>query len=62
VIVSVTSVDYVTRDDYLQADKNPDIEDFNHRLEALLDGANFTIAGDGERSSTDCICSTSMLT
>jgi hypothetical protein len=53
-VISVTSIEHATHDDYLQVDKNQDIEDFKG-------GANFIVAGDGE-SSTDCICNTSMLT
>jgi hypothetical protein len=31
-IISKTSVEHVTRDDYLQMDKKAEIEQFNHRL------------------------------
>jgi hypothetical protein len=39
-IISKTSVKHVIRDDYLQADKWKEIDDFNLRLEASLDDAN----------------------
>jgi hypothetical protein len=47
-IVSKTSVEHVTRDDYLPADTKKKIEDFNAKLEERLDDANFVIDGDGE--------------
>jgi hypothetical protein len=50
-IISKTSVEHVTRDDYLEADKKTEIEAFNHRLEESLDDANFTIDGEGEFDS-----------
>jgi hypothetical protein len=50
-IISKTSVNQVTRDDYLQMDKKQEIEEFNHQLEASLDDANFIINGNGEFNS-----------
>jgi hypothetical protein len=47
-IISKTSVEHVTRDDYLQADKKTEIEEFNRRLDDALDDANFIIDGNGE--------------
>ena len=45
------SVEHVTRDDYLQADKKAEIEEFNHRLEESLDDTNFVVKGKGEFDS-----------
>jgi hypothetical protein len=42
-VISKTSVEHVTRDDYLQADKKLEIETFNEQLAASLDDANFII-------------------
>ena len=50
-IISKTSVEHVTRDDYLQTDKRAEIEEFNRRLEESLDDANFVIEGEGEFES-----------
>jgi hypothetical protein len=50
-IISKTSVEHVTRDDYLQTDKKAEIEAFNCRLEESLDNANFMIDGEGEFDS-----------
>ena len=50
-IISKTSVEHVTRDDYLQADKKAEIDEFNHRLDESLDDANFIIEGEGEFES-----------
>jgi hypothetical protein len=50
-IISKTSVEHVIRDDYLQADKRKEIDDFTLRLEASLDDANFVIDGEGEFDS-----------
>ena len=50
-IISKTSVEHVTRDDYLQEDKKAEIEEFNRRLEESLDDANFVIEGEGEFDS-----------
>ena len=50
-VISKTSVEHVTRDDYLQADKKAEIEAFNRRLEESLDDANFMIDGEGEFDS-----------
>jgi hypothetical protein len=48
-IISKMSVEHVViRDDYLQADKQKEIGDFNLRLEASLDDANFVVDGEGE--------------
>ena len=50
-IISKTSVEHVTRDDYLQADKKKEIESFNSKLEERLDDANFMVEGEGEFDS-----------
>ena len=50
-IISKTSVEHVTRDDYLQADKRAEIKEFNRRLEESLDDANFVVEGEGEFES-----------
>jgi hypothetical protein len=50
-IIAKTSVEHVTRDDYLQADKKAEIDEFNRRLEESLDDANFIIEGEGEFES-----------
>jgi hypothetical protein len=50
-IISKTSVEHVIRDDYLQADKRKEIDEFNLRLEASLDDANFIVDGEGEFDS-----------
>ena len=50
-IISKTSVEHVTHDDYLQTDKKVEIEAFNRRLEESLDDANFMIDGEGEFDS-----------
>ena len=50
-IISKTSVEHVTRDDYLQEDKKAEIEEFNRRLEESLSDANFVIEGEGEFDS-----------
>jgi hypothetical protein len=39
---------FVNHDDYLQADRRKEIKDFNHRIEASLDDANFINGGGGE--------------
>jgi hypothetical protein len=46
-IISKKSVEHVTRDDYLQADKKQEIETFNQTLETSLKDANFIIDGKG---------------
>ena len=50
-IISKTSVEHVTRDDYLLADKKKEIEDFNSQLEESLNDANFMVEGEGEFES-----------
>jgi hypothetical protein len=50
-IISKTSVKHVIRNHYLQVDKRKQIDDFNLRLEASLDNANFIIDGKGEFDS-----------
>ena len=49
-IISKTSVEHVTRDDYLQEDLKKEIEEFNERLEQCL-SENFVIEGDGNFDS-----------
>ena len=50
-IIFKMSEEHVIRDDYLQADKQKEIDDFNLRLEASLDDANFIIDGEGKFDS-----------
>jgi hypothetical protein len=50
-VISKTSIEHVTRDDYLQADKKLEIETFNDQLAASLDDANFIVDGEGEFDS-----------
>ena len=50
-IISKTSVEHITHDDYLQADKKAKIEEFNTRLEESLSDAYFVIKGKGEYDS-----------
>jgi hypothetical protein len=50
-IISKTSVEHVTRDDYLQADKKAELNKFNRRLEESLGDANFIVEGKGEFDS-----------
>jgi hypothetical protein len=50
-IIAKTSVEHVTRDDYLQADKKAEIDEFNRKLEESLDDANFIVEGEGEFES-----------
>jgi len=45
-LVSKTSVEHVTRDEYLKPDKKKQIEDFNTKLDERLDDANFELPGD----------------
>jgi hypothetical protein len=47
-IISKCLMSYVNHDDYLQADRRKEVEDFNHRIEASLDDANFINDGGGE--------------
>jgi hypothetical protein len=46
-IISKPSVEHVTRDDNLNADKKADIDKFNEKLATALDDANFQIEGEG---------------
>ena len=50
-IISKTSVEHVTRDDYLQEDLKKEIDEFNGRLEQCLSEENFVIEGDGNFDS-----------
>ncbi len=50
-IISKTSVEHVTRDDYLQVDKKAEIDEFNRRLEETRNDANFIVEGEGEFES-----------
>jgi Reverse transcriptase (RNA-dependent DNA polymerase) len=50
-IISKTSVEHVTRDDYLQVDKKAEIDEFNERLEESLNDENFVVEGEGEFDS-----------
>ena len=44
------SIEHVICNGYLEADKQREIDDFNLRLEASLDDANFIV--DGEKASS----------
>jgi Reverse transcriptase (RNA-dependent DNA polymerase) len=50
-IIAKTSVEHVTRSDYLEADKKADIDKFNQQLEESLSDENFIIEGEGEFES-----------
>ena len=50
-IISKTSVEHVTRDDYLQVDQKAVIDAFNTRLEESLDDAHFAVDGEGDFDS-----------
>jgi hypothetical protein len=50
-IISKMSVEHITRDNYLQADKKEEIEAFNYTLETLLDDATFIVDGNGKFDS-----------
>ena len=50
-IIAKTSVEHVTRADYLEADKKAEIDKFNSQLEESLSDANFAIDGEGEFES-----------
>ena len=45
------SIEHVTHNDNLQTDKKAKIEEFNMRLEELLNDANFVVEGEGEYDS-----------
>ena len=47
-LVSKTSVEHVTQEDYLQADIRKQIDEFNQKLEDRLDDANFRLNIDEE--------------
>ena len=47
-IISKTSVEHVTRDDYLQAEIKTEIDWFNHCIDESLDDANFIVDSEGE--------------
>jgi hypothetical protein len=47
-IISKCLMSYVNHDDYLQADRRKDVKDFNRRIRASLDDANFSNCGGGE--------------
>jgi hypothetical protein len=46
-IISKSSVEHVTRDDYLQTDKKAEIDEFNQKIDESLANANFAIKGEG---------------
>ena len=50
-IISKTSVEHVTQDDYLQAEIKAEIDQFNHHIKESLDDANFVVNGKGEFDS-----------
>jgi hypothetical protein len=41
-------MNHVNHDDYLQAARRKEVKDFNRRIEASLDDANFINGGGGE--------------
>jgi hypothetical protein len=45
-IISKTSVEHVTRDDYLNEDKKADIDKFNEKLPTVVDDTNFQVEGE----------------
>jgi hypothetical protein len=47
VVRSKSSVEHVTRDDYLQTGKKAEIDEFNQKLDESLANANFAIKGEG---------------
>ena len=47
-LLSNSSVQHVTRDDYLNPEKKAQIEEFNRKLEERLDDRNFMVEGAGE--------------
>ena len=47
-IISKSSVEHVTQDDYLKEDIMSEIDTFDQRLKESLDDNNFIIDGDGE--------------
>ena len=50
-IISKTSVEHVTQDDYLQVEIQAEINQFNRWIEESLDDANFVVDGEGEFDS-----------
>ena len=50
-IISKTSVEHVTWDDYLQAEIKAKIDWFNEQIYGLLDDANFVVEGKGKFDS-----------
>jgi hypothetical protein len=46
-IISKTSVEHVTSDNYLQTDKKAEIDEFNQKLDESLANANFAMEGEG---------------
>jgi hypothetical protein len=48
IISQAISVGHVNREDYLQADRRKEVQDFNCRIEASLDDANFIDDGEDE--------------
>jgi Reverse transcriptase (RNA-dependent DNA polymerase) len=47
-IISKTSVEHVTRDDFLQPNLKAEIDCFNKRITESLDDTNFAVEGDGD--------------
>jgi hypothetical protein len=45
-VVSKTSVEHVTRDDYLNENPKKRIERFDEKLEECLDNTNFVLQGE----------------
>jgi hypothetical protein len=50
-IISKTSVEHVTHDNYLQTEKKAEIDEFNKKIDESLANANFAIKGEGEFDS-----------
>ena len=47
-IISKYLMSYVNHDNYLQANRKKEVQNFNRRIEASLDDANFINGGGGE--------------
>ena len=50
-IISKSSVEHVTHDDYLNAKKKKQIDDFNTKLDDALNDANFQLDSNGKFDS-----------
>ena len=47
-IIFKTSVEHITRDNYLQVEIKAEIDWFNHHIDESLDDANFIVDSEGE--------------